>query len=1260
MRKGSILPVLLFVLSSPILLLSQVPAAQLVTKPIDETKLVSFRGNVHPVAQGRYDRGLASDATIARRLLLILNRPPEREAALDQFLKDAHTPGTHSFHKWMTPQQFGERFGPADSDIQAVAGWLGSKGFQVTRISKGKASIEFSGTFGQVREAFHTEIHRYEINGQLHYANATDPQIPEALAEVTAGISALNDFHARPAMHVAGRAHLDRETHSILPDFTLTGAGGKFYAVGPEDFSTQYDLAPLYAAGVNGSGKTIGIINDSNIDLSLSNAYRGLFGLASNPPEVVLDGGDPGVNGDAIEAYLDVEAAGAVAPAATVKLYIAAEDTLDDILVLAMQRAVEDNEADVLSISFGNCEANLGTSNNQLINSIWKQAAAQGQTVFVSTGDNGSAGCDDPAPPRIAAIAGFAVNGFASTSWTVAVGGTDFYYSDYASGAPSAATLWNQSNDASNGSLKAPLPEQVWNDWFGLNARPSPLQTIYAGSGGKSSVYAKPAWQVGSGVPSDNGRDLPDVSLFAADGANLSGWAICANPGDCTPDQNGQISLVIVGGTSASSPAMAGIMALVDQKYGRQGQANFVLYPLAKQAPSAFHDITKGGNNVACVQNSPNCVLGTTGTDNGQYALSGYSAGAHYDLATGLGSIDANALVSNWNKISFVPTTTTLQLSSTNFTHGAAVSFTVNVSHRSGSAAPTGNISILTNSPLPFASTQGILSLGINGSASGSVDTLPGGTYEVWASYPGDATYFGGTSSPVQVTVAPEDSATSLAGTYQGITFGSGTSINDGQSFYMLAEPKGKTSSRMDATGSISFTLDNQPPISVPLNVQGVANWATPNLAAAGTHTVTASYSGDASFNPSQSAAFTYTVSKANSALYLGPGGICGTGVTCTAVAGDTVPIEVSLQLYGPQPPTGTVKVTMGSQTQTVATTTQGFYGEQVLTGIAKFSGLSAGTYPVSATYSGDNNFSSASNTSFFVVMTPSSGTRIPTTTVVTETSPVVQYHGDGVTQFTVTVTGGPGAGGPPTGTVVIYTNGLGESEATLTPSGPNSSTGTPPNLQLGDYFNIGSNQITAVYTGDSIYQESVSAPIALTDLAPVIDSDFLMAAAVPKMLVSKGGSANTSVTLNSILGFNDNVSLACATSSSALSCKVAPNAVALNGYASVALTVTSTASSTTQKKTRTELAWPFAGALACCFFLGLTGGARRQRWLALAMMSCLILCWMGCGGGSSSSPGPPIQQQQPPPTVTSYDVVVTGTAASGTVHNTTVTVIVQ
>jgi subtilase family serine protease len=493
----------------------------------------------------------------------------------------------------------------------------------------------------------------------------------------------------------------------------------------PGDFAKQYDLTPLYGASVNGTGQTIAIINESNININLVNQFRTLFSLPANPPQVIIDGNDPGVdginnpdgpNGASGEAYLDVEWAGAVAPNATIDLVIAADTDLENGLLLAMEHAVYSNVAPVLSLSFGNCESSLGMYNS-FVNNLWEQAAAQGQTVIVSTGDAGAAGCDND-NAQYYAVSGQAVNGFASTPYNVAVGGTDFYYSQYQAGTSALTTqigtYWSAgSTQLPAVSLQQYVPEQPWNDsQYGLDAvnyytqeSSSTATTIAAGGGGAStsavcsialsasgtctgtlSGYAKPSWQSATGMPTDSVRDLPDVSLFAANGNNYSFYPICASDGDCqSPSGSSQVQITGVGGTSASAPSFAGIMALVNQKYGRQGQADTILYPLATQYPASFHDVTVGSNSVPCniaatsagETKSPNCIAAPSGLSysvndpNFGTAIEGrigntttstpeYNAGAGYDLSSGLGTIDANLLVTNWTKVALPTSTTTL------------------------------------------------------------------------------------------------------------------------------------------------------------------------------------------------------------------------------------------------------------------------------------------------------------------------------------------------------------------------------------------------------------------------------------------------------------------------------------------------------------------------------------------------------------------------------------------------------------------------
>ena len=615
------------------------PAARPTTKvvnPIDETQRVTLTHTVSPLANAANDRGAAPDGMQLDRMQLVLQRSPAQETALRQLIAEMNTPGTPGYHQWLTPDQFGAQFGASDQDIATISSWLGGHGFTVSKVNPGKGTLEFSGSVAQLRDAFHTQIHKYSINGETHFANANDPQIPAALAPAISGFASLNNFHPRSYLEKLGKASMSPTTHQ-LSQWTWSSGSANEYILAPGDFAVQYDVQPLYNANVNGTGQTIAIINDSNINIDLVNQFRSLFGLPVNPPQVIIDGNDPGVdgvnnpdgpNGDSVEAYLDVEWSGAVAPNATIDLVVAADTSLESGLILAMEHAVYGNVAPVMSLSFGECEANLG-STNAFLSGLWEQAAAQGQTVMVSSGDNGSAGCDNDNTQEFA-IDGQAVSGFASTPYNVAVGGTDFYYTDYATGGASIANYWNTTSSQSPDRFhqrrdpRAALERQplrprhlqpIHRRWQPLpspaaaaaqamppSAAPTPTTPPPAHAPVRSSGYPKPAWQTGAGVPSDSVRDIPDVSLFAANGDNNSFYPICATDGDCQTAGIGSNAVQIygVGGTSASSPAFAGIMALVNQKYGRQGQADNILYALKTQYPAAFHDVTHGTNSVPC------------------------------------------------------------------------------------------------------------------------------------------------------------------------------------------------------------------------------------------------------------------------------------------------------------------------------------------------------------------------------------------------------------------------------------------------------------------------------------------------------------------------------------------------------------------------------------------------------------------------------------------------------------------------------------
>jgi subtilase family serine protease len=1233
------------------------------------------------------------------RLLLQLNRPPDRQAALAEFLTDVHTVGSPSYHKWVTPRQFGEQFGPADSDIQLVSGWLGSHGLRVTRVTQGREFLEFSGTAAQLREAFHSQIHRYEVKGSAVYANADDIRIPEALSPLVRGISPLGTARTTPYVKIAGRGLYSRGNRRTKAEWTLPNPFGTAnpyaYPVTPEDLATQYDLAPLYQAGVNGAGQTIGIINESNVDLSLIAAYQGLFGLAGTTPQVVIDGDDPGTLDEVdVEAYLDLEVAGAVTPKATVNLYIAGAGDLIDPLELAALRAIEDNQASVLSVSFGECELFLQNGGNQIWASLWEQAAAQGQTVLVATGDSGSECTLGDVNT---------VSGLASTPWNIAVGGTDFYYSDYATGGASAATLWNSTNDNGLGSLLAPLQEQPWDDAYGLNVIADGYQRgeLGAGGGGASNCafadsatgacingYSKPVWQNGPGVPADGVRDLPDVSLFASNGANLSAYAICAYEGECATGSGNSAEIALVGGTSASTPAMAGIMALVDQKYGRQGQANVTLYPLAQQMPNAFHDVTVGNNSEICggAANPPTCVLQW----NGIYGSAQYSAGPGYDQASGLGSVDGNALVNNWNAITFKPTSTIIQLSKTAITHGTPISVSASVFSTGGSGMPTGVVAVETNSSLPSSQGQFSIVLANGSGTANNVNYLPGGQYEITGRYGGDGIFASSTSSPVSLTVKPEPSNINFSMTSGTSAVSSGASVPYNAPFQLNVQPGGVNAAAGKtlgiATGTATFTIDSIS-ATVALNGAGVATWVPPALPI-GIHTVSATYSGDASFQPSSAAAVTFGVAKGpvwingnfygpltfaqNNPNYLmSPGNSIIFGVTVQP--GWTLGINPSQIPLGTATPTGTVELCLTenpnvgagacptpSYTQTVTLTQANGVNALQAGAVGTFQNVAPGWYMAEAVYQGDGLYAPYGLIISNWIQVAPLPALIPTAMTLAVSPGSIS--GTDIMDVTATVSGSDANGMAPGGWVEFFDEGVFLYEMQL----PNPTLGASSSVTFHPsaswFWNSGANTVTAVYPGDgATFGPSISDVVAVKANQTAGISDFTLAPQIPRMTVKAGSRGSFSINLASLSNFNGSVSLSCRPSSTQFSCSINPDAVTLNGMASATVTVNATQPATAMAPPYGFPRWSAAGMLALCM---IWMGGRRRRALSrnalLALGLLAVLAISSCGGGSGSGSG--VVNPPPPPNSTpagNYSVLVTATA-NGTIHNALVNIVVQ
>jgi pseudomonalisin len=616
--------------------LAQAPTNRVAAR-IDEAQVTTLQGNVHPMARGDFDQGLVNAETPLDHMVLQLEPSASQQAALDALVEAQYDPHSPSYHRWLTPAQYGSRFGASLQDLARISGWLTEHGFAVNEIAVNHRQIAFSGNAGQVEDTFHTQIHRFLVGGENHIANTQDPQIPSAMAGVVSGILSLHDF--RHASDIQSRVSLE-----VRPRYT----SGNTHYLFPADWAAIYDLKPLYQAGTIGTGTSIAIVGRSNINAADISAFRAASGLPARNPTVILVSTNPGlVAADQDESTLDVEWSGAVAPSATVKFVVGASTSTTDGIDLSAQYVVNHAIATVMSTSYGSCEADMGSAERSFYNSLWQQAASEGISSLVSSGDAGAAGCYGGSSGSASSTG---VNGLCSSPYSTCVGGTEFN-----EGSNSAA-YWAANNGAGFGSALTYIPEEVWNESATKGGA-----GLWASGGGASLYFSQPAWQKSvSGIGAANGmRAVPDV---AASASAHDGYVIVENG-----------SYYVISGTSAASPSFAGVMALVVQTKGGlgQGNANPSFYALLNASRNPFHATPSGNNNVP----------GVTGFT---------ASGASYNLATGLGSVDGSLLVSEWGgglstaipKIDFVLTPSASQGT---LLPGRTTTFTLSVTE-SGSA----------------------------------------------------------------------------------------------------------------------------------------------------------------------------------------------------------------------------------------------------------------------------------------------------------------------------------------------------------------------------------------------------------------------------------------------------------------------------------------------------------------------------------------------------------------------------------------------
>jgi subtilase family serine protease len=715
---------------------------------INSGSRVALPGMIMARAKRSTDLGLAPADTKLNSLSLRFSMTADQQADLTQLLAAQLNPSSPSYHQWLTPEQFGARFGLSSADLSKVSAWLTSQGFTITSVARSSNYINFTGTVAQAQTAFGTTIHSLSYNGEQHISNITDPVLPSAVASVVTAVTGLNNFKLKPRSRA-------RQTSAIDPSqplYTQTVGGVTSHYISPADFYTIYDFNPLLTAStpINGSGITIAVMGQTDLtanpdpNIAAFRSAAGLPSLTANPIKLQLVGTDPGLStGDIDEAHLDLEWSGAAAPGATI-LYVYSDDVFT-----SLQSAISNKVAPIITISYGECESGWGTAMLASNNVLLEQANAQGQTVMSSSGDAGATDCD---------VTGLATEGLnvdfpASSPYVTAAGGTMF-----SGDVTTPATYWSNTNSSTGGSVLASpgyIPEQPWNETTASAGLGDDLGNGGgAGGGGASAFFSKPAWQVGTGVPSDSARDLPDFSLNAA--AEHDGYLVCSS-GDSTTTveptcTNGFLSSGgvpnVFGGTSFVAPTFAGILALVEQKLGNTtglGNVGPTLYGFLNGPTysSVFHDVTSGNNSVPCTQGTLNCPTGSP---------IGYNAGTGYDQASGIGTIDVNQLVNGWSSVTPTGTgstigagITTTALTTSSQTCAVSASSTlalsVTVTGSITGTTPTGTVQFFVDNVAVVGASVPLSS----GTASYplALSSLASGGHTISAVYSGDGNYAG-------------------------------------------------------------------------------------------------------------------------------------------------------------------------------------------------------------------------------------------------------------------------------------------------------------------------------------------------------------------------------------------------------------------------------------------------------------------------------------------------------------------------------------
>lgn len=1201
--------------------------ADRITQEVDATQVQPLPNHFPQWANSANDLGAVPPDTEIDRFTIVLARSPQQQAEFAQFLADQQNPGSPEYHRWLTPEQVGERFGLTQSDVAAVSGWLQSQGLHIVFVSPSRIFIGFGGKAGDLGRAFHTELHNYKVSGDELVSVSSVPMIPRALSPVIMAVRGIFTVQDKPLHH--------SQLHQM--DSPAVSFNGNNF-VGPADFATIYDLP----SAQTGTGETIGIVGESRTDTADFTNYRALTGSTfPNPTEIIpttFGGADPGLPvttpvqnppGAQGEAELDVTRSGTVAPGATIDLVVASQASggIDP----AAQYLVHTSPvpAQVMSISFGACELNAGPVNVAYWDSLFQIAASEGISVFVASGDSGASGCDPynalpPASPQANSP-----NYICSSSYATCVGGTEF------NDASNPGAYWGSNNPSTLGSALSYIPEGAWNDPV---SQSSTFQAASTG-GGVSTVIPTPSWQTGTGVPSARaGRYTPDISFSSAEHDGYFG-CFAAGGGDCV-SSGGGYSFESFSGTSAAAPDMAGVTVLLDQKLGAaQGNLNQNIYTMAANVPAAFHDVTVASSGVSgCAVTTPsmcnNSAPSPSSLTGGQ---AGFLVDTGYDEATGWGSLDVTQFINNFT------TTTTPQAPTA--TTGAATAVTSSTATIAGTVNPNGAATTVwflygTSSTLTGATqtpTQALtagttatpVTANLTGlaasttyyfevvaqNATGTTDgTIANFTTPAPPAKPtattGAASAITSATATVAATVNPNGGDTHvwfLYGTSSSLTGATQTASQDlgsgSVATAVTANLTGLTASTtyyfqivaQNVTGTtsgsiVSFATPAPPP--VPTVTTGLATAITSNTATvAGT------------VNPNGGATtvwFLYGTSSTLAGASQTSTQSIGSGTTAVAATANLTGLNASTTYYFQavaQNVTGTTKGAIVSFTTTAVP-----LAPTATTGVASAVAVT------SAAVAGTVNPNAQATNVWFLYGTSS--------TLVGATQTTTQAIGSGTTAVAV--------------------------NANLT--GLNGSTTY--------YFQVVAQNATGTTNGSIV---------SFTTLAP---PTFTIAGTAVSVAPGATTGNTSTITVTPQTGFTGTVSMTCAFVANAANdpatCSMSP--ASLTNFTGTTpqtstLTISTTAATTSLNQTR-KFFWPTAGgaALALMLFFGIP--ARRRSWRAmLGMIALLVALAGGLAGCNHNTPTPTGNAGT---TAGTYSVTITGTSGSLTVTSPSITVTVQ